>query len=147
MRNATRQDIPHLVEMMRRYANQAPIKILSDSANHNDDHVAKLLFSIICGRGFIVVDDAFRGMIVAIIVPNVWCPSVRELRELAWWVEPEHREKSIGGRLWLEFDKRAKELIEQKRVDYVCTTVMVNSPLVDYTKRGYKPLEATFFKD
>lgn len=147
MRTATRQDIPKLVEMMRGYASQAPIQILQDPRNHNDEHVAHLLFSILCGRGFIVVDNDYRGMIAAIITPNVWCPNVRELRELAWWVEPEHRNKSIGGRLWVEFNRRAQELLDQNRVDYVCTTVMINSPLIDYTKRGFKPLEATFFRD
>jgi hypothetical protein len=41
----------------------------------------------------------------------------------------------------------AQSMVDSGRVAYACTTVMANSPLIDYTKRGYKPLEATFFKE
>ena len=133
--------------MMREYAKEAPIPALANTEAHNADHVGQLIFQMLSGRGFILIDDDHRGMIAAIITQNVWCPKVLELRELAWWVMPEHRNKSIGGKLWIKFDELAQDMLNNKRVDFVCTTVMANSPLIDYTKRGYKLLEATFFRD
>jgi len=147
IRQATRYDIPVLVWMMREYAKEAPVGVLANPEHHDADHVGKLIFQILNGRGFILIDDEHRGMIAAIITNNIWCPKVLELKELAWWVMPEHRGKSLGGRLWIKFDELAQNMLNSKRVDVVCTTVMANSPLIDYTKRGYRPLEATFFRD
>jgi len=81
------------------------------------------------------------------VAPNLWCPKALILHELAWWVKHEHRNGTLGGRLWAEFNMMAQSMIDSGRVAYACTTVMANSPLIDYTKRGYRPLEATFFKE
>ena len=147
IRLATRHDIPALVWMMQEYAKEAPVPVLANPKNHDTSYVSNLIFQMLNGRGFIFIDDDHRGMIAAIITNNVWCPKVLELRELAWWVMPEHRGKTLGGKLWIKFDNLAQDMLNNKRVDFVCTTVMANSPLIDYTLRGYKPLEATFFRD
>jgi N-acetylglutamate synthase-like GNAT family acetyltransferase len=147
IRNANKFDIPRLVEMMAEYAKESPIKILQNESNHNVSHVSDLLFTLIAGRGFILVDEELNGMIAAIKANNIWCPDVCELRELAWWVEPSKRNGSIGGRLWKAFDEKAMKMKEDGTVDYICCTVMTNSPVISYAKRGYKPLEATFYKE
>lgn len=147
IRKATRHDIPALVEMMRRYAQEAPIQALQRDAAHDPAHVSRLLFQIVSGRGFVFIDDKLRGFIAAIVLRNVWCPSVVELRELAWWVDPEHRNKTLGGKLWIHFDCEAQTMLNEKRIGYVCTTRMNNSPAIDYTKRNYALLETTFFKE
>lgn len=150
IREATKQDIPVLIEMMIGYSKESPIDLLSLEKNQDSLHVSKLLLSIISGRGFILIDEYGclpRGMIMGIVIPNVWCPKVLELRELAWWVKPEFRNGSIGGRLWTEFNKRGEKMLQEKRVQTVFTTIMATSPLIDYTKRGFKPLEATFFRN
>ena len=104
IRKATRHDIPALVEMMRKYAQEAPIPALQRDEAHDPAHVSRLLFQIVSGRGFALIDDKMRGFIASIILRNVWCPSVLELRELAWWVDPAHRDKTIGGRLRIQLD-------------------------------------------
>lgn len=147
IREATRQDIPALVDMMRCYAKEAPMSVLQVDKNHDANHVKNLLFSLIVGRGFIFVDSEYRGMIAAVVTKNVWCPSVIELRELAWWVRPEFRNGSIGGRLWKTFENRAQKMLDEKKVDYICTSVLANSPLIDYTKRGFKPMDVNFYRD
>lgn len=147
IRLATKYDIPRLYEMMVSYAKESPVKILQDESKHDEAHVSELLFSLIAGRGFILVDDDLNGMIAGIKARNVWCPDVWELRELAWWVEPAKRNGSIGGRLWKSFDDHARKMKEDGLVDYICCTVMTTSPIIDYTKRGYRPLETTFYKD
>jgi hypothetical protein len=32
-------------------------------------------------------------------------------------------------------------------VDFVCTSISANGPLIDYTRRGYKSLSATFVRE
>ena len=147
IRKATRNEIPILVGMMQEYSKQSPVPVLQSVEVHDVDHVGNLFLQMISGRGFVLIDEHYRGFLAAIITNNVWCPSVRELHELAWWVKPEYRESTIGGRLWKEFNDRAGQMIKEKRIDFACTSVLANSPLIDYTKRGYQVMEATFFRD
>jgi len=147
IRLATRYDIPRLLEIVEAYAYENPIKKLGDQSNHNAKYVEELLFGIIKGRGFIYIDTHMRGAIVAYRSSNIWSPQIRELNELLWWVEPEHRNGTIGGRLWKAFDEQAKAMLEANEVDFVCTSISANGPFIDYTRRGYKPLGATFVKE
>lgn len=147
IRLATRYDIPRLLEIVEAYAYENPIKCLGKSRNHFPKYVEELLFSIIAGRGFIYIDNNMRGAIVAIKQGNVWSPKVKELNELLWWVEPEHRNGTIGGRLWKAFDERAEAMLKAGDIDFVVTSISANGPLIDYTKRGYAPLGASFVRE
>jgi hypothetical protein len=147
IRLATRYDIPRLLEIVEAYAYENPIEKLGDANTHDPKYVEQLLFSIIQGRGFIYIDANMRGAIVAYKSNNIWSPKVRELNELLWWVEPEHRNGTIGGRLWKAFDDRAGKMLAANEVDFVCTSISAKGPFIDYTRRGYKPLGATFVKE
>jgi hypothetical protein len=147
IRLATRYDIPRLLEIVEAYAYENPIETLGKTEHHNPKHVEQLLFSIILGKGFILIDNHMRGALIAIKQNNIWSPDVKELHELLWWVDPEHRNGSVGGRLWKEFDKIGTEMLERNDVDYVITSVSAKGPLIDYTKRGYKAVGASFVKE
>ena len=147
IRLATRYDIPRLLEIVEAYAYENPIKCLGKQHNHFPKYVEELLYSIIAGRGFIYIDHNMRGAIVAIKQGNVWSPKVKELNELLWWVEPEHRNGTIGGRLWKAFDERAEAMLKAGDIDFVVTSISANGPLIDYTKRGYAPLGASFVRE
>jgi hypothetical protein len=147
IRLATRYDIPRLLEIVEAYAYENPIKTLGKTQHHNPKHVEQLLFSIILGKGFILIDNHMRGALIAIKQNNIWSPDVKELHELLWWVEPEHRNGSVGGRLWKEFDKIGTEMLSCGDVNYVITSVSAKGPLIDYTKRNYKAVGASFVKE
>lgn len=147
IRLASRYDIPRLLEIVEAYSFENPVACLGKTNNHFPQHVEQLLFSIIQGRGFIYIDNNMTGALIAIKQSNVWSPSVRELHELLWWVEPEHRNGTIGGRLWKAFDKTATEMLKEGTVNVVYTSVSANGPLIDYTTRGYKPVGASFAKE
>lgn len=146
IRLATRYDIPRLMEFVEAYAYANPVTALGKQANHDPKHVEQLLFEIIMGKGFALIDKQMRGTIIAVKQRNIWCPQVKELHELLWWVDPENR-GSVGGRLWLEFDKIASEMMSKKEVDLVFTSISASGPFIDYTKRGYKPMGASFFRE
>ncbi len=147
IRQATRYDIPRLLEFVEAYAYANPVKTLGNPVNHNSKYVEQLLFEIIMGKGFALIDKQMRGTIIAVKQHNIWCPNVRELHELLWWVEPENRIGTLGGRLWKEFDDIAHQMLQDKEVDVVFTSISANGPLIDYTKRGYKAMGASFFRE
>jgi N-acetylglutamate synthase-like GNAT family acetyltransferase len=146
IREANKHDMPELLQMMRDYSTQTPVPALQAAAAHDEAHVANLMTQMMAGRGFVLIDNESRGFIAALITTNVWCPEVYELHELAWWVKPEHRNGTVGGRLWKEFDRLATDLIDDGRIDVAVTAVMANNTWIDYTKRGYSPMQATFFR-
>lgn len=147
IRLATKYDIPALLEMLKKYNAEIQIEKYKDQSLWDKDYIEKLLFSLIVGRGFIIIDEEYKGMLLAVISPNVWCPKSNELNELAWWVEPSSRNGTLGGKLWLEFNKQAKKLLDEKRIDVVYTSLMVGSPAIDYSKRGFKLLETKYFRE
>ena len=146
IREANKHDMPELLQMMRDYSTQTPVPALQAAEAHDEAHVANLMTQMMAGRGFVLIDNESRGFIAALITTNVWCPEVYELHELAWWVKPEHRNGTVGGRLWKEFDRLATDLIDDGRIDVAVTAVMANNTWIDYTKRGYSPMQATFFR-
>lgn len=147
IREATRYDIKELTEMAKCYAKEMPSTLASDDNNFDGSNVEKLFFSIISGRGFILIDSDNKGFLAAIITNNTWFPKILEMHELAWWVKPEFRSSSVGGKLWIEFNKKADELLSSGRIQAVITSLMVNSPKIDYEKRGYKMLEVSYLKE
>jgi N-acetylglutamate synthase-like GNAT family acetyltransferase len=147
IRKATRYDIPRLLEIVEAYAFENPITVLGKQSSHDAKYVETLLFGIIMGRGFIYIDNHMRGAIIAIKNQNIWCPKVRELNELLWWVEPEYRNGTIGGRLWKAFDNEANEMLNRGDIHCVITSISASGPLIDYSKRGYVPVGASFVKE
>lgn len=147
IRLATRQDIPNLLIMVKDYCDETVIEAYKNTALHDKQYVGNLLFSMIMGKGFILIDDDYRGMLLALISSNIWCPKSLQLSELAWWVEPKFRNTSLGGRLWAEFNKKAQQMLNEKRVDVIYTSLMGNSPSIDYEKRGFKLIETKYFRE
>ena len=147
IRKANPFDMPALIEMMRGYVAEAPMEALKDINLHNQAHVEALMMGMIAGKGFIFIDDKNRGFIAATIINNVWCPSITELHELAWWVNPDFRGGTVGGRLWKMFDLIAQEMLDTGRVQIICSSVIADSPKIDYKKRGYKLMQKTYFKE
>ena len=133
--------------MIREGSKEMTISGLTDSSFHNKAHIEKLLFNIIVGKGFIVLDDEFRGMLISLIFPNIWCPNVLELHQLGWWVHPNHRNGTLSGRIWAEFNKKANELLAEKRVKVVYASYRSKEKKIDFIKHGFQPLETIFFRE
>ena len=144
IRMASRHDLPACVEMLRQYSAEAGVPALRDPAAHDAKHAANLLFTLISGRGFVLVDDELRGMLAAVVAPSIWAPSVLELRELALWVAPEHRRGMVGGRLFREFRRQADVMLHAGRVQAVYASLMTTSEAQRLT--GFRRIDSTFMK-
>ena len=61
IRKATRYDIPMLLDLVREYNKEIPIKVYKNKELHDETYVSNLLFTLIKGRGFVLIDDEINN--------------------------------------------------------------------------------------
>lgn len=130
--------------MLKHFRNQSPVEILKNA--NNEEYINLIFHQIILGKGIALVaeSDEVFGMILGYIAPNIWDPKIMVLNELCYWVEPEYRNTTAGYRLLKEYNKLAKEMVENKRIDLFTINKMINSPDLDYSRFGYQKIEETW---
>lgn len=141
IRSANKFDLPHIIEMLKHFREQTPIELMRDC--DNAEYINKLYHHIILGGGIALVaeTDKVVGMIIGVKDQNIWDPNMRILRELVYWVEPEHRNTTAGYRLLKEYNKQAQELVDEGKIKLFTMTKMVNSPDLDFSRFGYTKTE------
>jgi N-acetylglutamate synthase-like GNAT family acetyltransferase len=141
IRQANKFDLPSVVEMLRNFRNNTPIEIMREC--NNEEYINKLFHHIILGGGVALIaeDKNTAGMIIGVKDQNIWDPNLKVLRELVYWVEPQYRGSSAGYKLLLQYNKLARELVNENKINMYTMTKMVNSPDLDFTKFGYKKTE------
>lgn len=137
-------DTPHVIRMLHNFRKMNPIESLTNMGN--DDHVSKLYNAIIHGRGIaLIAEKEFPiGLFLAIIDQNIWDPNILILQELAYWVEPEYRNTTIGYRLLSKYNEQAKQLQKENRITFYTMTKTTKSPDLDFTRYGYSKVEETW---
>jgi N-acetylglutamate synthase-like GNAT family acetyltransferase len=143
IRQATKYDKIQLQEMMRMFRDESPIQQYKDI--DNPEYFNSLVDSIIAGRGVIFIEDNV-GFIIGLISPVIWCDKTLAMYELAWYVKPEYRMGIVGVRLLKAYIDYAKQLKEQGRIKLFTITKMVSSPDFDYSKLGFKKIEANWMQ-
>lgn len=141
IRQANKFDLPYIINMLRHFRDNAPVDKIKEC--NNEKYITTLYTHILAGRGVAIVaeyDQPF-GMIVGYIDQNIWDPDIRVLRELCYWVEPEHRNTTAGYRLLKAYNKAAESLREEGRIHLYTMTKMVNSPDLDFSRFGYTKTE------
>jgi RimJ/RimL family protein N-acetyltransferase len=146
IRHADLQDFDRIMEMMISFANAAPVAAL-----HNPDYQYRRIqhfLSHILTSGCIILgvddSDVAQGMLIASIQPDPWLPYVNTLTELAWWVEPEYRNTTMGYRLLKEYTKFGEQLKQQGTIDNFTLTLMSVSPDMNLQKRGWRAVETNY---
>jgi len=145
VRHATLQDFDKIMEMMIDFANSSPYEA-QHMPQYNDEYVRRLLCNFIT-QGVILLGEVkgeVVGMLIAGISPDVWLPHVKTMKEVAWWVEPEHRFSTIGFRLLKEYIKCGEIMVEKGIIDGFTLTNMEISPDFDLEKRGWKKIESNY---
>jgi N-acetylglutamate synthase-like GNAT family acetyltransferase len=141
IRTANKFDLPHICDMLRHFREQTPIELMRNC--DNEDYINKLYHHIILGGGIALIAETDKpiGMIIGVKDQNIWDPELKILRELVYWVEPEHRNTTAGYRLLKEYNKQAEKLVEEGKIKLFTMTKMVNSPDLDFSRFGYKKTE------
>jgi N-acetylglutamate synthase-like GNAT family acetyltransferase len=143
IRQATKYDRTQLQEMMRMFRDESPIEQYKNI--DNPDYFNSIVDSIIAGQGVIFIEDNI-GFIMGIISPVVWCNKTLALYELAWYVKPEYRHKTIGYKLLKVYIDKAKELKNEGRIKLFTMTKMITSPDINYARFGFQKIEENWMQ-
>ena len=146
IRHADLKDFDRIMDMMINFANHAPVEAL-----HNPEYEYRRIqhfLAQVLSNGCIIVatdaDDVPQGMMIGIIFEDMWLPHIKTLKEVAWWVEEEYRNTSMGYKLLLEYVKFGKQLKQRGSVDNFTLTNMSISPDFDLEKRGWRAIETNY---
>lgn len=143
IRNATKFDIPRIIEMLWHYHSSGNIKNLSID---NDKSALKILTIILMGGGVAFVsekDNKITGMLLAVMAPFLWDQTKLVMNEICYWVEPEYRGSSAGYRLIKEYTSYCEELKDQNRIINYTMSQMSGQNL-NYERFGLRPIECTW---
>jgi hypothetical protein len=136
------------IELLRSFLQETSYK-QAERASRNTEHLAKIVW-MAQQYGYLwlaYVDDEPVGLLMAVKEPNIWFPEAHELRELVWYVLPEHRDSSIGGRLFLAYCQKAEQLLKDQKIQGYFTTKMATTAGIDLEKRGFRQTESTYIKE
>jgi len=136
---------PLIIEMLKEYRSATPVALFAEC--DDEDYIKHMLAQLFAGRGFalLATKDAMAvGMVLGMIDQSIWDSQICILRELAYWVKPEHRGTSAGYRLLSKYNEHGRLLLDTGRVQSVTISKMVNSPDLDYAKFGYSKVEETW---
>lgn len=145
IRPATREDIPRIVEMGRRFYAASGYEQIAPASNPS---IAGLAI-ITMDQGVMLVaaaDDLLVGMASLFIEPFTFNPSVTVANELAWWIEPEHR----GGMLAVRMMAAIEDACRAKDVDLIRMAVLSNSPpqaAALYERLGYVRSDSHYMRN
>lgn len=150
IRQANRFDIDDIAEMFLDFAKDSTYAHLVPSEVQDTDieHIKHVIFCCM-HAGFVLIaeiDNEPVGFLVAIRQPNMWYPGTMTLQENVWYVKSQHRKTSIGGKLWLEYCRRAEEMIAQGQIDRYTTTRMNTTADINLEKRGFRLTEHLYIK-
>jgi hypothetical protein len=148
IRLADHKDTLIVVDLLRRFLTETSYS-QAQQAVKDTEHLYKITW-LVQQHGYIWLafkDEELVGLLMAVKEPNMWLPSARELRELVWYVVPEHRQSTVGGKLFLQYCRKGDELLSKGDIQGYFTTQMTTTRSIDLERRGFKQTETTFLKE
>ena len=111
-----------------------------------DEYLNSLYNTILHGGGiaYIAEDDGPVGMIMGVISPNIWNPTVLIMHQILLFVDEEYRHTRAGHKLVKAYIDKCNELKTQGRIKY--HTISATKPMfdIDFTRFGYDFIEKTW---
>lgn len=133
IRHATKYDKTEIMQMMREFHAEADLPEIPQ----NEEYFGVLLDNIFAGQGVVFLEDQ-KGLLMAMIMPTIWCNKTYAMHELAWYVRPQNRDTTTGFRLFASYLAYGKQLKEQGRIKYFTMTKLNTSPNMKYEKYGFR---------
>ena len=146
IRTGNKFDIDEILRMVKAFIMESQ---LSDNIKQSLDtnYVNKLYHHLILGGGLILViehEHKLIGMIAGIKSPNIWNEHDHSLREILFYIEPEHRKGRIAYKLLTEYNKSAQEMLDAKKISNYTMTKNEFTDKIDYSRFGYNKIEETW---
>lgn len=126
IRFATRYDNNDIIEMMKKFAIDAKYPMAKNPMEWSRTHIEKTLNELYAGRGFVLIDANYTGILIAVRTQSFWIPDFIQLQEVMLYGE----NKFIIGRLIRKYKELATELKQQGMIN---EAVMFSNNDCDYT--------------
>ena len=142
IRLATTDDTLTVVNLLKSFLQETSYD-QGIEASKDFEHLCKIVWMTL-RHGYIwiaYVNDLPSGLLMAIKEPNMWHPKSIELREIVWYVIPEVRKTSLGGKLFLNYCKLGEDLKGKGLIQGYFTTQMSTTDNVDLEHRGFRLTE------
>jgi GNAT superfamily N-acetyltransferase len=133
IRPATKHDKTKIIAMMREFHAEADLP----EVPQNEEYFNVLLDSIFAGQGIVFLEEG-KGLLMAMVLPTIWCNKTFAMHELAWYVRPEQRNTTIGFRLFASYLAYGRQLKEQGRIKYFTMSKLDVSQNLKYEKYGFR---------
>jgi len=145
IRELQRSDYDAVCELMIEFARSCGVSDLYKETYDWDYAKNVLLRCEKTGASFVAqAGEDIVGMILSMRVPELWQPNIIRLRELAWFVNPQYRNTTVGARLFAAYKNKAEIMKNEGKITGFTMTKLHNSDDFDYEKRGFKFIEATY---
>ena len=149
IRIADVKDFKNIKKMFVNFANSAPVEYLHNP-KYDDDYIDQIFYGIL-KQGVMLyaeVKGKPAGFFMAVKTPDLWLPNLPPvLREAAWWVEPEYRDGTVGGKLFMKYQQLAKQMKARHQIAGFTMTLMEQSPDIKLEKHGYRPIETVYYAE
>jgi GNAT superfamily N-acetyltransferase len=145
IRPLQRADYPEIRSMLIDFGLETAITTL-DQPEYDFAHFDQILLRCEYSGASLVAqsDGEIAGMILALRESDLWIRKIIRMRELAWWVRPQYRGSSVGGRLWSTYIDRCEDLKIRRQITGYTVSRLATSPPFDYERRGFRFIEATY---
>lgn len=143
----SQEDIRQAIELLKEFIKETVYK--DHAENISEMHLGKMVHMVMHNHyaWLASLDDEAVGLLLAVKEANMWAPTQKQMREIVWYVKPEHRQGATAGRLFLEYCRQAEELMEQEEIQGYWTTRMTSTDSVNLERRGFKLREQTYLKE
>ena len=149
IKQAETKDFKNIKKMFINFANSAPVDYLHNP-QYDNDYIDQILYGI-SKQGILLYaeqDGKPAGFFIATPTQDLWLPNVKPvMREAAWWVEPEYREGTLGGKLFFKYVSLAKAMKDIGKIQGYTMTLMDQSPDIKIEKYGFKPIETIYYAE
>jgi N-acetylglutamate synthase-like GNAT family acetyltransferase len=148
IRSAGYKDTKVIVELLQHFLSETAYSQGQAAAN-NVEHLSKIAWATLQNGNIWLAeaDGKSVGLLAAIREQNMWSPKSVQMREICWFVLPEYRSGTIGGRLFKTYCETADSLLESGKIDGYFTTKMSTTDNIDLSRRGFRLTEQTFIKE
>lgn len=148
IRPASRFDYEQIMDLFEDFAREGAYGAEASAVEFDREYIRQVLLHV-QHIGLILVaehEDDVVGFLMAVKTPDTWYPKYVRLQELAWYMHPNYRKTTLGGRLFKEYCRRADEMIQEGLVKEYSIVRMATSPELNLEQRGWQLKEYMYTK-
>jgi hypothetical protein len=144
IREANKFDIPYFIHMVRKIHEKEEIGKFN--VEFNDDYLNSLFVTAINGGGIALIAENEKpiGIMMGLILPNIWSNQTLMMNELLWYVDEEHRHSRAGYLMLKKYQEVCEELIKNKRIKFHTINTAKSMFDIDFTRFGYERTSETW---